>query len=485
MNMKKTLCLFVLISLLTPYLSNAQLSDDIAVIGQVAPTCVSSMDETICVRLYNNGINTETGFPISYWLSSYILVTEIYTGTLSPGDESTYCFDIPVDLINAMPLLLSGSTFNVVVQAGNSNPYNDTLRLVAPDFLCTGLPYCPSCGINPGHQEIVGVQIGSYSHNTTAFGSNHSSFFNIPFDQLGSNSSYPFTLITRFAPGNTTQYNCTVEAYLDLNKDGVYDSSGPELLLSSPIQSEDTLQTTINIPSSLNGLNKLRIVLAETANAALVNPCGTYQNGETENYFFFITDSSTIDLELLTILTPQSGYTLDSVLRISVKNNGYEDLWNIPVSFQVDTNTLVLETITDTITPGLPYTYIFQNPVNFIYNGIDNDFELCVNINFPDAVPGNNSICDTVVIQGLGFDNNLAASEFRIYPNPVSNFVYFDSSLKLTEGLVCIYNELGQQVARIPHSQNKVDVSFLNPGTYIIEFAVGAYSFRQKIIVFR
>lgn len=58
-------------------------------------------------------------------------------------------------------------------------------------------------------------------------------------------------------------------------------------------------------------------------------------------------------------------------------------------------------------------------------------------------------------------------SEYKIVPNPVSNFFTLDSSKSEIESVI-IYNSLGQAVLQERFKSNQIDVSFLPSGVYFV-----------------
>ena len=73
------------------------------------------------------------------------------------------------------------------------------------------------------------------------------------------------------------------------------------------------------------------------------------------------------------------------------------------------------------------------------------------------------------VILSLENDLEHQENEVKIYPNPTNDFLYFNSSQKIIS--IIIYNEIGQEIKRVNSvSENKIDLSNLKSGLYIIKF---------------
>ncbi|MBF0575989.1 leucine-rich repeat domain-containing protein [Dysgonomonas sp. GY617] len=72
------------------------------------------------------------------------------------------------------------------------------------------------------------------------------------------------------------------------------------------------------------------------------------------------------------------------------------------------------------------------------------------------------------------------STNVTIYPNPVTDILYFDSSDSISE--VQIYNTSGMRVLNQANVSSSIDMTHLTRGTYILKFKVGDKSYTQKII---
>jgi hypothetical protein len=88
---------------------------------------------------------------------------------------------------------------------------------------------------------------------------------------------------------------------------------------------------------------------------------------------------------------------------------------------------------------------------------------------------GNGGNCNLDV--GIDEEN---ISSIKIYPNPASNFIHIELENTNT-ALVSIFDTRGKQV--LSTSKNKMDVSQLNPGLYIVEVYQDNNSFQSKLII--
>lgn len=111
----------------------------------------------------------------------------------------------------------------------------------------------------------------------------YSSFFAIPIPDLNRDSSYALTMtaFTQIA----TFTNGYAKAFIDFNRDGIYDPVS-EMIVSGVVNTpSNQLASAFTVPSNAQfGLTGMRVVYQVSGNAATVGPCGTYANGETEDY---------------------------------------------------------------------------------------------------------------------------------------------------------------------------------------------------------
>ena len=85
----------------------------------------------------------------------------------------------------------------------------------------------------------------------------------------------------------------------------------------------------------------------------------------------------------------------------------------------------------------------------------------------------------TSILESNIFEN----FEIEIYPNPATNEIFISSKNGSTINEVNIYNQIGQKVLHNPQNTNKVDLSCLQHGMYIIELVINKLKFREKLII--
>ncbi|MCD4678999.1 MAG: T9SS type A sorting domain-containing protein [Bacteroidales bacterium] len=84
----------------------------------------------------------------------------------------------------------------------------------------------------------------------------------------------------------------------------------------------------------------------------------------------------------------------------------------------------------------------------------------------------------------IGIDEIGAMSrELSIYPNPAENEISIYCKNAITIKEINIYDQIGQMVLHEKQISNKIDVSMLRPGMYIIELVFKKLKIREKLII--
>src|SRR5688572_159201 len=117
-----------------------------------------------------------------------------------------------------------------------------------------------------------------------------------------------------------------------------------------------------------------------------------------------------VDLEMIAITSPVSscGYGAAETITIEIKNNGTIPTTSFPVSYRVNTNSLVQETANLVIAPGATATYNFTTKANLSTYGSHNIFASVTSPADADAT------------------NNIINKSINLIP-AISNFPYFEN----------------------------------------------------------
>ena len=97
-----------------PGLVSCSLADDIGLSTMIFPVegnlypCFPLNSVPVTVEIRNDGLNTASGFQLSYTINGGSPVTETYTGSLIHGATTNFTFAVPADFS-------AGGAFNLVV----------------------------------------------------------------------------------------------------------------------------------------------------------------------------------------------------------------------------------------------------------------------------------------------------------------------------------------------------------------------------------
>ncbi len=89
---------------------------------------------------------------------------------------------------------------------------------------------------------------------------------------------------------------------------------------------------------------------------------------------------------------------------------------------------------------------------------------------------------DNIVFDGVIGINDQAANQFSVYPNPAKSFVNISSKDSGVKN-ISVYDVLGKQVLSTTLSGERLNISTLNSGVYILKIEQGKTSTTKKLIV--
>jgi GEVED domain/Secretion system C-terminal sorting domain len=163
--------------------------------------------------------------------------------------------------------------------------------------------YCASAPFNAIDDDIAvfslagftNISIANYA-STPLYNANsiktYSNFTNLAPIQLLTGQSYPVSIIQ---VNQSSHYVCIAKVWIDFNHDSIFQDP-TELIFVSPksqdpnlIANGNILNGNITIPNYLagsidTGITRMRVILSEDTPAVLIQPCGIYRFGETEDY---------------------------------------------------------------------------------------------------------------------------------------------------------------------------------------------------------
>jgi hypothetical protein len=206
--------------------------------------------------------------------------------------------------------------------------------------------------------------------------------------------------------------NKLVKVFIDWNSDGDFEDSGESVLTSPLIPATSTFTSNITVPSNITHGNSsvMRIVLVETSNVEqIINPCGNYANGETQDYTVnFIKSSTDVGVISFTGFPESICDGTDQQFTVRLKNFGGATISNFPVTLTLISNSTVIKTVTENFTGSLEPNY----EADFKFNGI---FKLLKNNNYTIEAK-------TALTSDVNITNNSISKSFSVFvPEPLVN----------------------------------------------------------------
>jgi hypothetical protein len=317
--------------------------DEVNIVNNHTPKLVNDLD----LRVTGNG-NT-----YAPWILN----------RLNPGAPATNGDDTLNNIEKiVIPNTVPGKTYTISVthkkalRAG-SQAYSLIVSGVGSSSYCTSAP-TSSAGTRIDEVSISNVdQINPPGCTTYTDNTSHTI-------NLQSSQSVPFTI--KLSSCDASAASRVVGIFVDYDNNGSFETAVISPVLPGGVT---TYTGNIRVPAgmTIGNITVLRIVAQETTDSTLVKACGSYGNGETQDYsvkFIALTN----DVGVSDILDPLGGSCEADSQRVSVriKNYGTTAQVNVPIHLKVSTGNNNLIDIT-TIYPGtLPALssaiYTFQKP---------------------------------------------------------------------------------------------------------------------------
>jgi len=299
-------------------------TNDLALLEISSPVTGESLGtDNVSIRLRNIGTAAQSNFPVKFKLNDLPEVSETITATINPGDELVYTFTTSLDLSEVKIHTVNAS----VALAGDENTANDALSVEVENY---GTVY----RINNYDAGVITACEGHFT------------------DEGGIDEGIPdvANYTTTIKPGGLNQRTVlTFNSYAISYKDtiSIYDGTSTDAPL---------------IGKWRNSKPTAPIVATNASGALTFEFEGIYnRNRNGWDATISCIDADAKDLAILEIITPITGEQLTDSEAVSVviKNFGYEAQSNFDISFQVDANTAVTETITESIAAGETLTHTF------------------------------------------------------------------------------------------------------------------------------
>ncbi len=227
--------------------------------------------DTVKIRLINYGTQAISNIPITYKkhrASNAVLelqeVTEICTETIQPGAEYVYSFDSLVDFE-----IVSGfQNYTLTIWtdlATEQTRENDTIKkVIAP---ISENSYCKPTVSTISGMDISSVRLGMLGSNIHPIGHGYMNLVDYTTPKIPTLSLYKNLTDTLFITAVDNQaYESGkwgfVRAYIDWNRDGLFNDTSEVVMVSDTILSGATAEGIFTVPSdAYYGHTRMRIIL--------------------------------------------------------------------------------------------------------------------------------------------------------------------------------------------------------------------------------
>ena len=214
-----------------------------------------------------------------------------------------------------------------------------------------GKAYCASAATSNADTKISRVQLGTINQ-AGAGGCTTYSDFSSATTTVEAGQQLPLTI--QLGTCGATR-NAVVKAFADWNQNGSFDDPGEALATSNVLTNTATFSTTVAVPTTVRypQFIRLRIVATETNDAATVNACGTFANGETQDYVLNVVQT-TNDVGAAELVSPDLNFCAqtgsDLTVAVRIHNYGTAIQRNVPVTVKIaDAGNAEIATLTGTV----------------------------------------------------------------------------------------------------------------------------------------
>ena len=186
-----------------------------------------------------------------------------------------------------------------------------------------------------------------------------------PAFPLALGSSVPVSIVNTSCNGSTN--NRVIAVYIDFNNNGSFTDPGEQVALSAS-QAAGTYAPTIVVPTTatIGAYARMRIIAEETTDPSVVNPCGTYGAGETQDFrVVFTNPANDVGITALEYPTLTSCANDSQLVSVHIHNFGsVAQTAGVPVTTVITSGGTTVRTLTATCTDSIPV----NGEVIFTYN---------------------------------------------------------------------------------------------------------------------
>lgn len=234
-----------------------------------------------------------------------------------------------------------------------------------------GTGYCASAPASSAGTMIDSVSVGGMQYRNSAL--NCTTYTDNTGLRVNLTGGQTAPVLVSMASCTSTAATRVVKVYIDYNGNGSFSDPGEEVANSGVLTSavKSNLIASFTVPSNVTVGNttRMRIVAVETNDTNQVTPCGSYGNGETQDYSVYFNQPS-VDLSLTSLSDPLSPICADTtqIVTVNIRNMGTTTQSNIPVVAKVMNGSTPVVTLTgtypDAIAAGSGVVYTLPGTFN-------------------------------------------------------------------------------------------------------------------------
>ncbi len=267
-----------------------------------------------------------------------------------------------------------------------------------------GQAYCASAPTSTAGPRIDSVSFSTIKNKNVAGCTSYSNFTNL-VATVESAQSIP--LFVRVGNCDGSSGSRIVKAFIDVNNDGDFTDAGENVATSNVISGTGDFTTNVVVPAGLKtgNFSVLRIVMVATGTAASVTPCGSYAEGETQDYRLQVSTPSS-DVGVVELISPSatdcpSG---QQYITVKIRNFGSSSKSTVPVSVLVQEGVATIAnynaSFKGTINAGSDAVFTFPTPFNAEANATYTFTATTSLVN--DQNTSNNQLVESVAIRANG-----------------------------------------------------------------------------------
>jgi len=202
-----------------------------------------------------------------------------------------------------------------------------------------GAAYCTSAAASNAGARINNVSLGtlgqpgSINHNAPSGCTTYSDFTNVSAQiEVDRETGIPLTIRLGNCAGNADKI---AKVFIDWNSDKDFDEANERVATSGIITGNGTFNAQLSIPLGLmvSHFTRMRVVGVATSDPNQVNSCGSYLNGEIQDYSIqFINPKA--DVGIVGLASPEAGFCSGQNQQVAliVRNYGSVAQSDIPMS---------------------------------------------------------------------------------------------------------------------------------------------------------